>query len=511
MVSAVTAATAASALKKPIAEDDFESQQKTNAEVCVDYLSYKFDEMDLAASWRVMTKQKKDVVDGIRLENASWRTWAKQRNNLKTISPQTLNWLKDSDVTWLYGPLHTVIRAEEDPFLTPRQATAEDTLGLILQSKTKQQSKKPLKSALKKVTTVDLLKRSATELAINTTKDSSNHRRKISISQVNDELRAVSPVILASHRQPRLRFNHQVEQCIALTDEEEREHEDIEEEHSGVDEYEEDLTLRPSTMDHHDDSSEGDEDTDQIITSHITYTEAADGNGMIGRRQLFMPQRKSIKKIAPARLKKSQSDQDTDDASISSTSTASSVGYITSRSPIPSSPIVYDDDEEEEEEEDEIEENHSISDYEEYSAPPTTTMDSFYQRPTPGQCLRQERPSAQTIRSSSSNSITQTYREKTNAAEPALVTMHQTATDINNSPSNKKGDNSTLFNHIATWAASYLWPNNTRRSPTPQASVSASIIPSSTAAASSSPSTATSAIPIERHYVPPTSSNASSL
>jgi hypothetical protein len=96
MVSVVTAATAAATIKKPlVAEDDFESQQKRNVrqpEVCVDYLSYTFDEMDLAASWRVMTKQKKDVVDGIRLENASWRTWAKQRNNLKTISPQTLNW-----------------------------------------------------------------------------------------------------------------------------------------------------------------------------------------------------------------------------------------------------------------------------------------------------------------------------------------------------------------------------------------------------------------------------------
>ncbi|KAG2209134.1 hypothetical protein INT46_004642 [Mucor plumbeus] len=496
----VSATTASSALKKPIAEDDFESQQKTNVrqpEVCVDYLSYKFDEMDLAASWRVMTKQKKDVVDGIRLENASWRTWAKQRNNLKTISPQTLNWLKDSDVTWLYGPLHTVIRTEEDPFLTPRKATAEDTLGLILQSKTKQ-SKKPLKSALKKVTTVDLLKRSATELANNTTKDSSKRQRKISISQVNDALRAVSPVILASHRQPKLRFNHQVEQCIALTDEEEREHEDIEEHEENE---EEELIIRSSITDDgmEDDSSEGDEDTDQIITSHITYTESADGNSMIGRRQSFTPQRKSIKKIAPARLKKSQSDQDTDDASISSTSTASSVGYITSRSPVASSPIVYDDDDDEEEEE-EHEENHSISDTEEYYIQPTNNMESFYQRPTPGQRLRQEKPLVNMHRSSSSNSITQTYREKTNAAEPALVTMHQTATDINNSA--KKGDNSTLFNHIATWAASYLWPNNIVRSPSPQASVSTSIIPSSTAAA---------AIPIERHYVPPTSSNASSL
>lgn len=60
--------------------------------MCVDYLSYRFDEMDLAASWRVMTKQKKQVVNGIRLENASWRTWAKHKYNLKTVSPETLNW-----------------------------------------------------------------------------------------------------------------------------------------------------------------------------------------------------------------------------------------------------------------------------------------------------------------------------------------------------------------------------------------------------------------------------------
>lgn len=82
-------------LKKHTADDDSESQKRTDVqspEVCVDYLSYTFDEMDLAASWRVMTKQKKDIVNGIRLENASWRTWAKQRNHLKTISPETLNW-----------------------------------------------------------------------------------------------------------------------------------------------------------------------------------------------------------------------------------------------------------------------------------------------------------------------------------------------------------------------------------------------------------------------------------
>ncbi|OSD05510.1 hypothetical protein PYCCODRAFT_1465395 [Trametes coccinea BRFM310] len=72
----------------------------------VDYLSHNWKEEDVWRSWRSMTRQKNAIANGMRLENASWRTWWKQRNKLKTISPETLNWLKDSDVTWLYGPLH---------------------------------------------------------------------------------------------------------------------------------------------------------------------------------------------------------------------------------------------------------------------------------------------------------------------------------------------------------------------------------------------------------------------
>jgi hypothetical protein len=31
-------------------------------------------------------------MNAARLENASWRTWLKAKNNLKTVSPETLNW-----------------------------------------------------------------------------------------------------------------------------------------------------------------------------------------------------------------------------------------------------------------------------------------------------------------------------------------------------------------------------------------------------------------------------------
>ena len=73
----------------------------------VDYLSHDWREEDIWSSWRYIVHRRKAISNSRRLENASWRTWAKAKNNLKTISPESLNWLKDCDVTWLYGPLQT--------------------------------------------------------------------------------------------------------------------------------------------------------------------------------------------------------------------------------------------------------------------------------------------------------------------------------------------------------------------------------------------------------------------
>lgn len=75
----------------------------------VDYLSHKWNEKEISQSWKyiILKKKKKDtdLINAARLENASWRTWAKARNNLNTVNPESLNWSKDSDVTWLYGPI----------------------------------------------------------------------------------------------------------------------------------------------------------------------------------------------------------------------------------------------------------------------------------------------------------------------------------------------------------------------------------------------------------------------
>ncbi|SCU78596.1 LANO_0A03422g1_1 [Lachancea nothofagi CBS 11611] len=75
----------------------------------VDYLSHQWNESEISQSWKYIILKKKrqneDLVNAARLENASWRTWAKARNHLRTVSPEAVNWSKDSDVTWLYGPV----------------------------------------------------------------------------------------------------------------------------------------------------------------------------------------------------------------------------------------------------------------------------------------------------------------------------------------------------------------------------------------------------------------------
>ncbi|KAL2855549.1 hypothetical protein BJX68DRAFT_216090 [Aspergillus pseudodeflectus] len=71
----------------------------------VDYLSHEWKEEDIWTSWRHIVARRGVYENSLRLENASWRTWAKLKGSIGTISPEALNWLKDCDVTWLYGPL----------------------------------------------------------------------------------------------------------------------------------------------------------------------------------------------------------------------------------------------------------------------------------------------------------------------------------------------------------------------------------------------------------------------
>ncbi|KAE8144278.1 hypothetical protein BDV25DRAFT_167218 [Aspergillus avenaceus] len=91
----------------------------------VDYLSHEWREEDIWASWRYVAAQRERYDNGVRLENASWRTWTKLKLNLGTVSPEALNWLKDHDVTWLYGPLKTSSKHKLPPNASPPPSRLE--------------------------------------------------------------------------------------------------------------------------------------------------------------------------------------------------------------------------------------------------------------------------------------------------------------------------------------------------------------------------------------------------
>lgn len=62
----------------------------------VDYLSHEWREEDIWSSWKHIISNRDSFNNASRLENASWRTWIKAKNNLRTVSPETLNWFVES-------------------------------------------------------------------------------------------------------------------------------------------------------------------------------------------------------------------------------------------------------------------------------------------------------------------------------------------------------------------------------------------------------------------------------
>ncbi|KAG5914360.1 hypothetical protein E4U42_000529 [Claviceps africana] len=104
------------------AEDDTAVSSRPSQQV--DYLSHNWREEDIWSSWRYIVSKRGEYANSARLENASWRTWMKARSNLQTISPEELNWLKDCDVTWLYGPLQCGTKTVNNPTGTDPSSVA---------------------------------------------------------------------------------------------------------------------------------------------------------------------------------------------------------------------------------------------------------------------------------------------------------------------------------------------------------------------------------------------------
>jgi hypothetical protein len=74
----------------PMSEDDTAVRKEPSHHV--DYLSYEWREEDIWSSWRHIVEHRSVYGERSRLENASWRTWAKSQFKLRTVSPETLNW-----------------------------------------------------------------------------------------------------------------------------------------------------------------------------------------------------------------------------------------------------------------------------------------------------------------------------------------------------------------------------------------------------------------------------------
>ncbi|KAF9925755.1 hypothetical protein BGZ65_007593, partial [Modicella reniformis] len=183
--------------------------------LAIDYLGSTWtNEEDIAASWKFMTKQKHDLINGLRLENASWRNWAKQRHNLKTISPKVLNWLKDSDTTWLYGPLY---QAAIDDFdvsrfgtqtLSSESAASSSTAVALMTMTTANGSGKALKPALKHRTISERFK---SDTLFHAETDMMRLRRQNGMADES--------AVFKEHRHPKLtklRFNDSVAQCVSI-------------------------------------------------------------------------------------------------------------------------------------------------------------------------------------------------------------------------------------------------------------------------------------------------------
>ncbi|KAJ5112948.1 hypothetical protein N7456_001482 [Penicillium angulare] len=213
------------------AADDISMEDEPSRHV--DYLSHDWREEDIWSSWRYVTSRKNDYSDGVRLENASWRTWAKAKNNLGTISPETLNWLKDGDVTWLYGPLKTSASSD---------AMASDVSPPPSRLETPNSSYLDRKPILKKKTASEaILQRSLSQHTLlqhagailkaqeaqhgwarpplprsNTDLDHIHHRTGSSTYSLGGTLTTSSSGLTSPSERRHIHFNNEVEQCIAV-------------------------------------------------------------------------------------------------------------------------------------------------------------------------------------------------------------------------------------------------------------------------------------------------------
>lgn len=210
------------------AEDD--SAVRSQPSRHVDYLSHNWKEEDIWSSWKLIVSKRKAYNNSARLENASWRTWAKSKNRLKTVSPETLNWLKDCDVTWLYGPLQTgADKSLRMPSTSPTGSSRISKSNSFLNKKPILKKRSMSEIMLQRsLSSSSLLKQAAAALQAQQSDGYDRGLERSGFASMNFSSRRLSdhPSLLSSITSSGLQspgtdrkhihFNEQVEQCIAV-------------------------------------------------------------------------------------------------------------------------------------------------------------------------------------------------------------------------------------------------------------------------------------------------------
>ncbi|KAK7421024.1 protein phosphatase regulator [Neonectria punicea] len=214
------------------AEDDTAISTRPSRQV--DYLSHEWQEEDIWSSWRYIVTRRGEFANSARLENASWRTWMKAKNGLKTISPESLNWLKDCDVTWLYGPLQSGNRPIHDTQTDPSSVSLSKTGSLINLHKKPILKKRSMSEVMlqRSLSTASLLKQATAAVQAQETRGILRPRMgrsatdyfayPFSSRRMSGESSSVVPstessgIISPSTERKHIHFNESVEQCIAV-------------------------------------------------------------------------------------------------------------------------------------------------------------------------------------------------------------------------------------------------------------------------------------------------------
>ncbi|KAG8664211.1 uncharacterized protein FPOAC1_013918 [Fusarium poae] len=148
--------------KSQYAEDDTAVSSRPSRQV--DYLSNEWREEDIWSSWKYVVTRRGELPNSARLENASWRAWIKAKNNLKTTPPESINWLKDCDVTWLYGPLQPGPKNLHPTYTEPLSMSLSNTDPLLNPNKKSILKKRRISEVMfqRSLFTASLLKQATT-------------------------------------------------------------------------------------------------------------------------------------------------------------------------------------------------------------------------------------------------------------------------------------------------------------------------------------------------------------